>query len=397
MLVDRFHQLDALLATNARYWQFRPFHLQQTPWLEPGLAQALDALTDLELWQLDASPERLTAFLRPWIAPAPALLALSRVPSGASAIRSINARLGVGVPGRKWAQINAFVACLKEIDSQALEWCAGKGHLGRVLAATFGRPVVSVEWQHGLCEQGRVLADHFELNQQFVCIDAMAAPARNCLHTGQTAVALHACGDLHTQLMRHWVASDCPALVLAPCCYHLIQSDIYRPMSQVGLHAHTVLTKADLSLPLQATVTTGARGRRLRDQEILWRLAFDSFQRQARGVDEYLPLPTIQKSLLKGDFGSFLPWACQVKHIPAPALVHVEHWLEVARERQHSVRRMELVAKLFRRPLELWLVLDRALYLQEQGAEVDVTTFCDYQLTPRNFLIRAQRAHTGRC
>jgi hypothetical protein len=53
---------------------------------------------------------------------------------------------------------------------------------------------------------------------------------------------------------------------------------------------------------------------------------------------------------------------------------------------------MELVMHVFRRPLELWLVLDRALYLQEQGARVALGEFCAKHLTPRNIFIHAERA-----
>ena len=52
---------------------------------------------------------------------------------------------------------------------------------------------------------------------------------------------------------------------------------------------------------------------------------------------------------------------------------------------------MELVRHLFRRPLELWLVLDRALFLQEQGYRVELREFCPRHLTPRNILIHAER------
>ena len=55
------------------------------------------------------------------------------------------------------------------------------------------------------------------------------------------------------------------------------------------------------------------------------------------------------------------------------------------------VARMELVRHLFRRPLELWLVLDRALFLQEQGYRVELSEFCPRHLTPRNILIHAER------
>ena len=52
---------------------------------------------------------------------------------------------------------------------------------------------------------------------------------------------------------------------------------------------------------------------------------------------------------------------------------------------------MELVRHLFRRPLEVWLLLDRALFLEEQGYQAEVGTFCPKPMTPRNLLIRAVR------
>ncbi|MNT60344.1 hypothetical protein D3C72_1979200 [compost metagenome] len=55
------------------------------------------------------------------------------------------------------------------------------------------------------------------------------------------------------------------------------------------------------------------------------------------------------------------------------------------------MRNLELVRGLFRRPLEVWLLLDRALYLEEQGYAVRLGTFCDYHLTPRNLLLLAER------
>ena len=73
-----------------------------------------------------------------------------------------------------------------------------------------------------------------------------------------------------------------------------------------------------------------------------------------------------------------------------------EYWsaLEAAGwKRLAQVRNLELVRGLFRRPLEVWLVLDRALYLKENGYEVQVGEFCDSQLTPRNLMMLAQ--HCG--
>ncbi len=52
---------------------------------------------------------------------------------------------------------------------------------------------------------------------------------------------------------------------------------------------------------------------------------------------------------------------------------------------------MELVRQLFRRPLEMWLVLDRVCYLEQSNYDVSLGTFCDKPVTPRNILIHAER------
>ena len=51
--------------------------------------------------------------------------------------------------------------------------------------------------------------------------------------------------------------------------------------------------------------------------------------------------------------------------------------------------RIELVRHIFRRAIEVWLVLDRVLYLQLAGYDVQFNEFCDKKLTPRNILIQA--------
>ncbi|MBP5114229.1 SAM-dependent methyltransferase, partial [Pseudomonas protegens] len=60
-------------------------------------------------------------------------------------------------------------------------------------------------------------------------------------------------------------------------------------------------------------------------------------------------------------------------------------------QRLAQVRNLELLRGLFRRPMELWLALDRGLFLQEQGYAVRLGTFCEAPLTPRNLLLLAER------
>jgi len=77
--------------------------------------------------------------------------------------------------------------------------------------------------------------------------------------------------------------------------------------------------------------------------------------------------------------------------VELPAGLDCAPFLVRGEARYAAVARMELVRHLFRRPLELWLTLDRALFLREQGYQVEVGEFCTKRLTPRNLLIRAVR------
>ena len=76
----------------------------------------------------------------------------------------------------------------------------------------------------------------------------------------------------------------------------------------------------------------------------------------------------------------------QINEAPDWAALEAAGWQRLA-----QVRNLELLRNLFRRPLEMWLVLDRALFLHERGYDVRMGVFCDYPLTPRNLLLIAER------
>ncbi|WP_228290064.1 hypothetical protein [Marinobacter salsuginis] len=148
----------------------------------------------------------------------------------------------------------------------------------------------------------------------------------------------------------------------------------------------------DLRLAVQETVTAPARVREQTRLISQWRLGFDGLQRFLRGQDEYLPVPSHPARLLSEGFPAFCRWAAAKKHFELPDRVEFDHWLAFGERRLAEVRRHELVRHLFRRPLELWMVLDYAVFLEEHGYQVRLGQFCDRSLTPRNLLLDAVRA-----
>ncbi|MBI5330420.1 MAG: methyltransferase [Betaproteobacteria bacterium] len=387
-LEAHFAALGALLAAQDDLWRPAPFHTPRPAWCEalPGLSERLLALPEAEAARLADDAQGLIDLLAAWRPELAALHGLIALAQSAALPDAPPERLLAHVPGRKQAQITAFSAAVGEVRHPLLEWCAGKGHLGRLLAWRQPHPVASLEIDGALVEAGIDLARHAGLAQNFLQGDALAAASAHHL-AGRHAVALHACGDLHLALLRGAAAQGAPALDLAPCCYYRIAQPEYAPLNpDAGLR----LTRDELHLAVTESVTAGARERRLRDRARAWKLAFLELRAAAGGARTrtFKPAPGAWLAL------GFAGWITRMAAREGVVLPPAPDWaaLEAAGWRRlREVARLELVRLAFRRPLEVWLALDRAVFLERSGYHVAVRTFCDRRMTPRNVLISARK------
>ncbi|ATE80195.1 methyltransferase [Pseudomonas frederiksbergensis] len=393
-LLARFAALDAFLIEHQALWKPRPFTHLQLPWEAsyPELALWLRGRSLEDAENSHNQPGWLDA-PEPFASLAAMSLELSAVGElPARALEAADHRLNVDVPGRKWQQIEAFAGCLQfaRAPTHWLDWCSGKGHLGRRLLQT-GQQLTCLEYDPALVASGEALSQRHQMHALHVEQDVLAPGAASLLNADHTPVALHACGDLHVRLIQLASAAGCKQLAIAPCCYNRISLNTYRPLSCVAERSDLHLSLDDLALPMSETVTAGARVRRQRDTSMARRLGFDLLQRQLRGVDEYLPTPSLPSAWLDKPFADYCRDLAALKDL---STVGTPDWTELEAagwQRLAEVRNLELLRGLFRRPLELWLVLDRALFLIEQGYVVRLGTFCESPLTPRNFLLLAER------
>lgn len=401
-----FYRVDAQLRAHEALWRMQPFELvcaQRTndsyrnmPALNAVLgALSLDALSLKQIEALDASAMAQAEFFRssfpevfeyPWL--------LGSQDGSEQALPGFPFWLTNGIGGRKLAQVRYFIAQLPPLQGEVLEWCAGKGHLGRLLVAqnptAASLRVTSVEWQQTLCEAGAELAKKHQLDQSFQQLDVLSAAGQAVLANHDHVVALHACGDLHLSLLRSAVAHGNTSIHLAPCCYHLTAAENYQPLSTSAGQSPLELSRNDLKLAVQGQVTAGARVAKLRQTEVTWRLAYQVLRERYAQADSYRPLASVPKHWFSATFAEFAAWAAEQHGWVLPTEVDLESALTEGAQRYLEVKRLDLIRHLFRRPLELWLLADRALYLQEQGYQVSLKAFCNYQVTPRNVLLQAR-------
>ncbi|MET3051711.1 methyltransferase [Pseudomonas alkylphenolica] len=394
-LLSRFQALDGFLREHQALWRPRPFTHLHLPWEAEHEALAT-WLRQRSLSEAEAAhnhPEHLPA-----PAPFPQLATLASQLSEIGELSTIDLppashRLNVDVPGRKWQQIEAFASHLDftQPPRHWLDWCSGKGHLGRRLLHAEKQQLTCLEYDRVLVEAGHTLSQHHGLNAEHLLQDVLAEDAGRHLASEHTAVALHACGDLHVRLMQLASRQGCRQLAIAPCCYNRIQAQEYQPLSTAARVSGLQLSIDDLGLPLSETVTAGARVRRQRDESMARRLGFDLLQRHLRGKDDYLPTPSLPVSWLHKPFADYCRELAALKGLQIDQTPDWDALQTAGWQRLGQVRNLELLRNLFRRPLELWLVLDRALYLQEQGYRVQLGVFCQQPLTPRNLMLLAER------
>ncbi|MFV8569743.1 methyltransferase [Marinobacter sp. SBS5] len=360
----------------------------------PDLASWLEQLsdTDCDYWH-----EHLLEFAQEAAHFVPALAAYAELVSVPSlfgheggtkaALKEVDA---ADMPGRKRLQAGAFAATVAPLSGSVLDWCCGKGHLARTLVGQGAEEVFGFEWDAELVQDGNRIAakygDPVRVAQQDVMAEQLSWPA--VAH----GAALHACGDLHRQLLRRGSAAGLARLSVSPCCYHLGGRGEYQMLSERAQQYRGALSmdRSSLRLAVQETVTAPARVRAQSARIRAWRLGFDALQRSFSEKGQYLPVPSHPPSLNNGTFEEFCRWAANKKRVVLPSVVDWQHWQAVGERRSRQVRRHELLRHLFRRPLELWLVLDYAVYMEEQGYRVNLGTFCERSLTPRNLLLDAQ-------
>ncbi|MEQ5835574.1 methyltransferase [Marinobacter sp. NFXS9] len=389
---ERWSALDRWLTDHADLWQPAPFSSPAPDWCRhyPDMAAFLEELTDPDVDAYEADPERLVARLSTWLRAITGRQALLELPDLSGESLALPETRAVDMPGRKRLQAGAFAAAVQPLKHPILDWCCGKGHLARTLAPTARAPLAGYEWDAALVADGNALAERYG--------DPVTLVTRNVLDPDLPwspvyhGVALHACGDLHRRLIAEGARHRWPRLSLSPCCFHLTRQARHQPLSRRVADARrlTGLSRETLRLAVRETVTAPARVRRQTRHTQVWRLGFDALQRHVRGEDSYLPVPSHPTHLNDAGFAAFCRWAAERKDLVLPADTDFDHWLAVGQRRQGQVRRHELLRHLFRRPLELWLVLDYALYLEEQGYTVTLGTFCERHLTPRNLLLDAQ-------
>jgi hypothetical protein len=209
-------------------------------------------------------------------------------------------------------------------------------------------------------------------------------------------VGLHTCGKLALDIIQVSSAQRTPVLVNFGCCYHTLH--VNKDLQNISKFARESsseaiwMNKYALTLACRAHKKMDEKDYDLKLKVKLFRYAIHILLHDHYGIKEIVTLGNSSPKLYDQSFGIYA--LEQFKRLNL-SVVHSEKELNDffrKKELQILIQRM-LAAGLIRnalgRVLELYLTLDRAIYLEEQGYEVLVQEFFEEEVSPRNIGITA--------
>ena len=419
---DLFDRLEHFLVRWFPIWGERPFHTWPPSWASrfPNLAQALFDLDQkisvteyqetrgltLEKqvnlnWVRHLEPNLEELFLLhneiQNLFPSPSCSYVS------SSLQSYLNRYPYdfdGVKHRKQNQVKALLSTLSTPPSSFLEWCGGKGHLATLLSGYWQRQGGCLELDPKLTQAGQDrLHSRPHCDLTYYTCDALSPQALDILSLYPHVIALHACGPLHRRLIENAHLEHLKAITLIPCCYCLDHT----PTTLQNREYPFPIDEHTLKLATLQRVIVSPRRDSLRIRSMALRLAFSQLHAH------YLPqlthstpstLPSLGRHLLRQSSQDVWLTFAQKLNLPHSFQDTLKNLTitQVQRYEQHGWEALkarspfEHLRHLFRLPLEMWLILDRALALEGKGYTVSIDRFCPIEISPRHFRITALKS-----
>lgn len=298
---------------------------------------------------------------------------------------------------RKYAQIEAFARVVVPIAANAnrvMDIGSGHGHLTRELAGRLGVPVIGLEHDANLAGRARALSASGTAS--FAVTDVLRDGLG--LTVGDCVVGLHACGELGDAMVES-AARVGASLALVGCCLQKQRSVSRAPLWTGGERGATDvpddwrealdlpkavlglsnLTARDAGVEASRADNVRARERRLALHRLLTEASFE--------VRHGVELEGLNRRAAHAELGVLVSRAFGIRRRPPPSAAAIADAARWAAEHHARMRRYALPRSLLGRLLEVFVLLDRARYLEAHGFEVSVGVLFPTSVSARNLAL----------
>jgi hypothetical protein len=282
---------------------------------------------------------------------------------------------------------------------QAVDIGGGMGHLARLCVRTFNWTFHSIDRDAALQEKGRDWLRRARTLPRdklwFIHASVEDGPRSEIdpLFSGEdrVSIGLHTCGSLALTQLRK---SQKAGLILNfGCCYDQMDAERDYPVSRFGKAHALPLTRRALFLATRGRHHKTEAEFTLMKRVYEHRFALDLLLRRKFPALGFVRAGDAPKSLYAGSFAVYARDRLERLRLDVGMTEAELDSFEVsARPETRRIFLCHLLRDRFARPLELVILLDRALLLEELGFQVELLQVFEPRLSPRNIALIASRA-----
>lgn len=286
----------------------------------------------------------------------------------------------------------------QKID-QVLDIGGGIGLLAQTLNNQYQLKVTSVDMNPVLQDTGikrhekNAKNPHNKVQYKNIKVET-GGDFSNLLEAKVMPVGLHTCGRLALDIIKVSALKKVPALVNFGCCYHTLdQTAELQNLSHFSQSNDPIwMSKYALTLSCRAHRKMSENDYDLKMKVKFYRYAIHILLHDHYGIKEIVNLGNSNPKLYNESFGDYVLEQFKRIDLSPKHTIHELNTFFGDPELKLLIEQMlaaGLIRNAFGRVLELYLLLDRAIYLEEQGYQVQVEEFFDEELSPRNIGITA--------
>ena len=316
-----------------------------------------------------------------------------------------------GIKAKKRHEIDRIIPALKNLKekikfNQVIDIGGGVGHLSRVIAHYANINAISIDRNHEFQKIGkerlskyRKLPDakevHF-VNLNFSPTNS-AEELKSIFKSDSLSLGLHTCGALANILIKTSCQFNLAGLLSFGCCYHHLNPKLDFPISnfykernfaQLNLFAFSLATRSHAQDDFEVFKT--------KRQVKNYRYALHLFLMRKFNNKYFQDVGECDVKIYWMPFHHYLKLKLnELKLENTFTNDEIEDFYHCA-QTQKELNEMfvgNLIRWLLGRSLEVYILLDRAMYLEENGYEVFVEEYFKEALSPRNIGILALRSN----
>lgn len=273
-----------------------------------------------------------------------------------------------------------------EKDRKYLDIGSGAGHLSSVLLDKNSSTSICIDREEEYQKIGKkklereaksvkeritFLTDHIDQQTSFEHFDF------------NTLIGLHTCGNLAVDLIKVFAPLHHKSFLNFGCCYHKLTSE--------QINISSVAKSDSLIISYQALTMAAKSHKKLTLKELQSRESVKNFRYTLHLFmsevmqQGFTPLGNARRSDYQISFAEYAK-----KYLPELANLKSKElnlYYESKKEKVRFIQSLGTIRSTLARLVELYLILDRALYLTEHGHEVSVKEVFDSNVSPRNLCL----------